>query len=168
MPRQLYTYGTQDCRNLAGRTYADTVIRSELNRASIPIVKCDSDGEVPSTIGGRLDDFAFVRGWSYWRVKGLMPYAMARYIHRRRGSEVRTAGFAGGIHPGEHGAGGSLTTASRSGQPIKKPNISPLSRDTLPGVTTPPSSPTRRGCLVVDSSPATTSTPSRACASSRR
>ena len=104
MPRQLYTYGTQDCRNLAGRTYADTVIRSELNRASIPIVECDSDGEVPSTIGGRLDDFTFVRGWSYWRVKGLMPYVMARYIHRRRGSEVRTSGFAGGIHPGEHGA----------------------------------------------------------------
>jgi hypothetical protein len=33
-----------------------------------------------------------------------MPYAMACYIHRRRGSEVRTCGFAGGIHPGEHGA----------------------------------------------------------------
>lgn len=24
MPRQLYRYGTQDCRNLAGRAYADT------------------------------------------------------------------------------------------------------------------------------------------------
>lgn len=104
MPRQLYPYGTHHCRNLAGRTYADTVIRSELNRASIPIVECDNDGEVPSTIGGRLDDFAFVRGWRYWRVKGLMPYAMACYIHRRRGDEVRTAGYAGGVHPGKYGA----------------------------------------------------------------
>lgn len=99
MSRQLYPYGTHDCRNLAGRAYADTVIRSELNRASIPIVGCDNDGEVPSTIGGRLDDFVFVRGWRYWRVKGLMPYAMACYIHRRRGGEVRTAGYAGGVHP---------------------------------------------------------------------
>ena len=99
MPRQLYSYGAHYCRNLAGRIYADTVIRSELNRASIPIVECDNDGEVPSTIGGCLDDFAFVRGWSYWRVKGLMPYAMACYIHRRRGSEVRTVGYAGGVHP---------------------------------------------------------------------
>ncbi len=104
MPRQLYPYGTHHCRNLAGRTYADIVIRSELNRASIPIIKCDNDGEVPSTIGGRLDDFVFVRGWRYWRVKGLMPYAMACYIHRRRGGEVRTAGYAGGVHPGKHGA----------------------------------------------------------------
>ena len=82
MPRQLYPYGAHHCRNLAGRTCADSVTRSELNRASI---------------GGRLDDFAFVRGWRYWRVKGLMPYAMACYIHRRRDGEVRTAGFAGGV-----------------------------------------------------------------------
>lgn len=55
MPRQLYSYGTHHCRNLAGRAYADTVIRSELNRAGIPIIKCDNDGEVPSTIGGPAD-----------------------------------------------------------------------------------------------------------------
>jgi hypothetical protein len=36
-------------------------------------------------------------------MKGLMPYAMACYIHRRRGDEVRTAGFAGGIHPKQYG-----------------------------------------------------------------
>jgi len=103
MTRQMYRRGDRECRNLAGRSYADAVIRSELNRASIPIVKCDNDGEVPSTIGGRLDDFTFVRGWRYWRVKGLMPYAMACYIHRRRGGEVRTAGYASGIHPKQHG-----------------------------------------------------------------
>ena len=103
MTRQLYPYSPHQCRNLAGRSYADEVIRSELNRASIPIVECDNDGEVPSTIGGRLDDFTFVRGWRYWRVKGLMPYAMACYIHRRRGGEVRTGGFAGGIHPKQYG-----------------------------------------------------------------
>ena len=49
MPRQLYPYGAHHCRNLAGRAYADTVIRSELNRASVPIVECDNDGEVASS-----------------------------------------------------------------------------------------------------------------------
>ena len=96
---QLYPIAKHWCRNLAGREYADRVIRTELNRASIPIVEMLPDGEVPSTIGGRLDGFTFQRGWRYWRVKGLMPYALAKYIHNRRGCEVRTAGFAGGVHP---------------------------------------------------------------------
>lgn len=145
MTRQLYRRGDHECRNLAGRSYADAVIRSELNRASIPIVKCDNDGEVPSTIGGRLDDFTFVRGWRYWRVKGFMPYAMACYINRRRGGEVRTVGFAGGIHQSSTARTGSRPTASRFGQPIKKLRMSTLSRDTRTGPPSLSSSPTRRG-----------------------
>ena len=40
---QLYSVGKQWLPNLAGRVYADQVIRRELNRASIPIVEMQPD-----------------------------------------------------------------------------------------------------------------------------
>lgn len=102
-------------RNLAGDKRADEFIQEELFLAGIDIIKEKGDGEVPYTIEGKLSNWKFERAWHYWVAsteegKGL-PLDIAIDLHEREyplkgerqpityGIVVRSAGFAGGIHP---------------------------------------------------------------------
>lgn len=90
--------------NLAGPQSAekDEIITKELSLAGIKVTDLGFvlDNEVKTSILGTIGSWKFVRAWYYWMVDGLgMPPDIAVRLHECIGEEVRTAGFAGGIHP---------------------------------------------------------------------
>lgn len=88
--------------NLAGVSGCDEVIRQELTLARIPIVEgVASQGEVPSTVEGKLGEFTFRRAWRYWDVRGPLPLAVAQalYADPAGRQHVRVLGHCGRPNP---------------------------------------------------------------------
>lgn len=70
-------------KNLAGNKNCDMYIKQELIRCGIIIVSDQlRNGEVPSSIRGKLGSFTFVRAWCYWVVYGDVPLNVAQELHR--------------------------------------------------------------------------------------
>jgi len=53
-------------KNLAGDKDCDIVIKEELYLAGVETIKTKSDGEVPYTFEGRVENWNLKRAWSYW------------------------------------------------------------------------------------------------------
>ncbi|WCK57036.1 hypothetical protein PP175_28005 (plasmid) [Aneurinibacillus sp. Ricciae_BoGa-3] len=91
--------------NLAGVRGCDKTIRSELKEAGItPVHVGMMDGEVPTTLIGKRNNFIFQRGWSYWMVEGYMPLVIAQAIHKEsldRHLDIRVAGNSEDTTPEE-------------------------------------------------------------------
>ncbi len=72
--------------NLAGDKAADECIQEELFLAGIPQVRVGkNEGEVPYTLIGKLGDWEFTRGWSYWMAgsKSGLPSQVAVRLHEQ-------------------------------------------------------------------------------------
>ena|SRR3989344_5564996 len=109
--------------NLAGVNEADDYIKEEMRLAGIPIINGPrSDGEVPYSLKGKLENWDFERAWTYWMVSapnGLgLPLEIASELHERKypivgevetycgevksyGQVIRVAGDCGCPHPRE-------------------------------------------------------------------
>lgn len=91
-------------KNLAGKTHweCDDVVEAELLAAQIEIVRDQPrEGEVASSLRGRLGDFTFERAWYYWVVKGRVPIAQAWEIYFNGAGQknVRVSGHASSPAP---------------------------------------------------------------------
>jgi len=85
-------------KNLAGANDCDRYIEQELRRCGIEAVRVErTNTKVPYTIMGKFGDFVFIRGWSYWVVKGNMPLAIAQelYADEVGKTDVRVVGNCG-------------------------------------------------------------------------
>lgn len=104
--------------NLAGNKVADSYIKEELYLANIPAVQIEPEnGEVPYTIIGKIGNWTFKRGWSYWitwcenEELGLV-LKDALELHNKKnpinndilGNVIRCGGHAGCPSPDEYGA----------------------------------------------------------------
>lgn len=92
--------------NLAGVKTCDQIIKDELERAEIEVVKCKPvNSEVPYTIKGRLKtlygDLEFWRAWTYWVVSGKVSLEIAKKIfaHPEGKKFVRAFGHCGCVDP---------------------------------------------------------------------
>ncbi len=96
-------------KNLAGVIDADSFVQMELKRAGIPIatVANNPDHEVDSCHVGvlGLGEFVFHRAWSYWVVKGMVPYEFAKelYEHPVGKTDIRVGGHCGCPSPDTYG-----------------------------------------------------------------
>jgi len=83
-------------KNLAGYPLCDKYILQELESHGIEPVRCksNSQGEVCSSLTGRIGKFTFRRDWSYWVITGALPleYAMAIYANPVGRQYVRAGG----------------------------------------------------------------------------
>ena len=90
--------------NLAGVEACDHIVLKELVDAGILYKRCDlTNSEVPYHFTGCLNNFTFDRAWTYWVVRGMMPYDEAVRIYDTEIGEkyIRVAGHCGQIHPDE-------------------------------------------------------------------
>jgi len=93
--------------NLAGRKDCDEHIERELRHARILIVKGEpTQGEVKTTLSGKLNGFTFERAWYYYVVKGVMPLelALALWEDPLGKDDIRVGGHCGCPSPLEYGA----------------------------------------------------------------
>ncbi|MDO8435637.1 MAG: hypothetical protein Q7S89_03100 [bacterium] len=100
--------------NLAGRKDCDVAIERELVRCGIEIVRDQPrDGEVPSSIRGKLGRHKFSRAWYYWVARGLVPIHVARelYADPVGKTDIRVNGNCGCPAPGEPGGEATWLTA---------------------------------------------------------
>jgi hypothetical protein len=68
--------------NLAGNEKCDVYIEKELTRCGIEVVRNQTrEGEVPSSLRGKLGQFTFRRTWRYWVVNGPVPIAIANELY---------------------------------------------------------------------------------------
>jgi len=69
-------------KNLAGNPECDIEIERELTRCGVQVVrKQPREGEVPSSLRGKLGNFEFFRAWRYWIVTGKVPLQIARELY---------------------------------------------------------------------------------------
>jgi len=95
-------------KNLAGNKDCDVNIERELTRCGIEIVRDQPrEGEVPSSLRGKLGSFTFFRAWYYWVVSGSVPLAVAKelYADPVGREDVRVNGHCGCPAPGVEGGG---------------------------------------------------------------
>lgn len=95
-------------QNLAGLPLekTDSIIRSELTRCGIKIIKSNtnlSHPDVKTHFMGELDNFKFYRNWYYWAVKGEVPLHIAEKLYENvvGQKEIRVAGHCGCPPPHE-------------------------------------------------------------------
>ena len=68
--------------NLAGDKNCDLQIEKELTRCGIEVVRDQpQEGEVPSSLRGKLGSFDFFRAWYYWAVSGSVPLEVAQELY---------------------------------------------------------------------------------------
>lgn len=68
--------------NLAGKKDCDIEIKEELERSRIEIVfNQPREGEVASSLRGKLGPFSFQRAWVYWMVSGPLPLDVAEELY---------------------------------------------------------------------------------------
>jgi hypothetical protein len=105
-------------KNLAGVEDADRTIKEELYLAGIETVKDICNGEVRSTIAGRIGNWKLHRAWSYWiatteNLSDGMPLEAAMELHntpnpinatQHMGQVIRSGGHCGCPSPDEYGA----------------------------------------------------------------
>ena len=90
--------------NLASNKDCDKEIEKELRQAGIKLVRGENAvGEVPSSVTGKLGEFAFQRAWYYWVVSGKVPLAVAEELYTDPVGEtdIRVAGHCGCPPPKE-------------------------------------------------------------------
>jgi hypothetical protein len=69
-------------KNLAGDPDCDRQIESELTRCGVQVVRNQPrDGEVQSSLRGKLGNFGFFRVWRYWIATGRVPLQIARELY---------------------------------------------------------------------------------------
>ncbi len=90
--------------NLAGDQNCDAEIERELTRCGIEVVRNQPrEGEVPSSLRGKLGNFTFRRAWRYWVVNGDVPLRVAKemYDDPVGKSDIRVCGHCGCPPPEE-------------------------------------------------------------------
>ena len=99
--------GIESCREVT------ETCRRELEMARIPVVDVVPEGEVPSSVGGKLGEFEFRRLWYYWAVRGRVPIALARTMYEDPLGKamVRVAGHCGCPPPDQKAKDGRLCWA---------------------------------------------------------
>jgi len=105
-------------KNLAGDRDADQFITEELYLASIEPIPVLSDGEVTTTIAGRIGNWKLYRAWTYWvatteNITDGLPLKYALELHNIpcpteprhiMGTFIRSGGHAGAPSPDKYGA----------------------------------------------------------------
>lgn len=87
-----------EMENLAGKQECNRNIKRELTRCGIEIVRNQPrEGEVSSSLRGKLGNFTFSRSWSYWVVSGDVPLAVAKelYADPVGKTDIRVGGHCG-------------------------------------------------------------------------
>lgn len=69
-------------KNLAGRSDCNESIEHELTKCRIEIIRNQpQEGEVPSSLRGKLGNFVFFRAWRYWIARGNVPLEVAKELY---------------------------------------------------------------------------------------
>src|SRR3989344_2405260 len=85
-------------KNLAGNNDCDVEIEKELKRSRIEIVfNQPREGEVASSLRGKIRPFKLKRAWTYWMVSGSFPLGVAEelYADSVGKTDIRVSGHCG-------------------------------------------------------------------------